>query len=270
MNTGNTQRAAQWLFDEHANRRRFAPLAGDLLPADMVSAYDVQDALVALRCQASNCGVAGYKVALTTPAMRKFVGYENSIAGQVLANNVIAGSAQVSLAAYGRLGFECELAFLMGADLAPRAAPIDRAQVDRAIAAVAPAFELIDDRHADYAIFSSNDSAALSLAADNAWNGGIVLGPWRDAWAKVDLAAVHGVLRVNGEPAGEGWGRDVLGHPLDAMVWTARHLHTRGLTLKKDQVVITGSLITSKFPKAGDRIRFDAAGVGVVAMDIVP
>jgi 2-keto-4-pentenoate hydratase len=75
--------SAQWLMNEHAQRRRFAPLSGALRPATISAAYDVQDALVELRTRAWNCGLAGYKIALTTPAMRKFVGYDNSIAGHV-------------------------------------------------------------------------------------------------------------------------------------------------------------------------------------------
>ena len=261
--------SAQWLMNEHAAGRRFAPLASPLLPADIDAAYDVQDALVDLRMQAGNCDLAGYKIALTTPAMRKFVGYDNSIAGQVLSCDVCTAPARPRLSDFGRLGFECELAFLLGADLAPEAQTADRARVARAIAAVAPAFELVDDRNADYSSFGKDDGATMrSLAADNAWNRGVVLGAWRDDWAAIDLATVHGVLHINGDIAGEGWGRDVLGHPLDAMVWIAQHLHRRGRTLKKGQLVITGSLITSKFPQAGDNVRFNAAGVGEIVMQI--
>jgi len=262
--------AAQWLMNEHAEGRRFVPLSGVLRPADIGAAYDVQDALVALRMKAWGCRLAGYKIALTTPAMRKFVGYDNSIAGHVLAAHVVPSPATMRVADFGRLGFECELAFLITEDLPPAAEPVDRARVSSVIGAVAPAFELVDDRNADYTAFGKDDGTTmLSLAADNAWNRGVVLGEWRIDWQAIDLAAVHGVLQINGEDAGEGWGRDVLGHPLDAMVWIARHLHQRGRTLRKGELVITGSLITSKFPKPGDSVRFSAAGVGEVSMRIV-
>jgi len=38
--------------------------------------------------------------------------------------------------------------------------------------------------------------------------------------------------------------------------------------LKKGELVITGSLITSKFPKAGDQVRFNAEGVGEVTLQV--
>jgi 2-keto-4-pentenoate hydratase len=109
----------------------------------------------------------------------------------------------------------------------------------------------------------------LSLAADNAWNHGVVLGRWNEDWRGLDLADVRGIAHINGLEAGVGFGRDVLGHPLDAMLWMVRHLQARGEGLKRGEFVITGSLITSKFPAAGDAVRFAAGGVGEVQMRIV-
>ena len=39
-------------------------------------------------------------------------------------------------------------------------------------------------------------------------------------------------MTINGEPAGEGYGRDVLGHPLDALAWLANTLAGRGKELR--------------------------------------
>ena len=96
----------------------------------------------------------------------------------------------------------------------------------------------------------------------------MVLGAWERDWRGLDLGAVRGVASVNGAPVGEGFGRDVLGHPLDAMVWIANHLHARGETLRRGEFVITGSLITSKFPQAGDRVGFAVNGLGAVTMQV--
>lgn len=266
--------AASWLMAQHDARNTFTPLAGAHVPANMAAAYDVQDALVALRSQTWQAPRVGYKIALTTPQMRKFVGYEDSIAGQVLANwksgnGVLPSPARVNLADYGHLLFECELAFLIGDDLPLNAAPPARDAVAQSIEAICPAFELADDRSADYSQFGKDGGATLlTLAADNAWNCGVVLGEWRRDWRNFDLAALTGVATINGEKVGEGAGRDVMGHPLDAMHWIACHLHARGATLKRGEFVITGSLITSKFPNAGDEVRFEVAGLGAVGLTV--
>ena len=262
-------RAAAWLDAEHASRRKFSPLAGVLMPANITAAYDIQDALAVLRSQAGSGERAGFKIALTTPQMRQFVGYDDSIAGQIPASAVHRSPARIRLGDAVHLGFECELAFRVGSATDPHAPPATRAGIAAHIDAVCVAFELIDDRAADYALFGRDDRATmLSLAADNAWNHGVVLGQWKEDWQALDLAALRGIARINALEVGAGYGRDVLGHPLDAMLWIARHLHGRGLGLLAGEFVITGSLVTSKFPAVGDQVSFAVDGVGEVRMDI--
>jgi 2-keto-4-pentenoate hydratase len=38
--------------------------------------------------------------------------------------------------------------------------------------------------------------------------------------------------------------------------------------LRSGDIVITGSLVTSKFPQAGDRIRFEAGALGAVELQV--
>ena len=67
--------AARALFDAHERRERFAPLPPHLAPRSVSDAHAIQDAFVALR--AGKLGaIAGYKIALTSPQMRKFVGVD--------------------------------------------------------------------------------------------------------------------------------------------------------------------------------------------------
>ena len=264
-----TARAAAWLDAEHTSRRSFTPLAGELVPATISAAYDIQDALVALRSQAGAGERAGFKIALTTPQMRQFVGYDDSIAGQVPTGAVHRSPARLLLRDAVHLGFECELAFRVGRDTDPHAPPTTRAGIAAHIDAICAAFELIDDRAADYALFGRDDDATmLSLAADNAWNHCVVLGEWKEDWQVLDLAALRGVVSINAQEVGAGHGRDVLGHPLDAMLWIARHLHGRGLGLLAGEFVITGSLVTTKYPAAGDDVQFVVDGVGEVRMNL--
>jgi 2-keto-4-pentenoate hydratase len=258
------ERAGEWLYEAHRARAAFAPLPADLAPSDAGEAYAIQSEYVGMRA-ASLGPVAGYKIALTTPAMRAMVGLNDSIAGDMLERTILRGDSTVRAADYGRLIVEFEIAFEMAEDLPAIGAPYDRASVSRAVAAAMPAFELADDRNADY---SSLPGSALMLIADNAWNEGAVLGaPVRD-WRGIDLAALQGIATINGKNVGTGHGRDVMGHPLDALAWIANHLAARGLGLWRGDIVITGSLVTSKFPSAGDRVRFEAGELGAVELRV--
>ena len=258
------ERAGEWLYEAHRAGAKFAPLPADLAPADAGEAYAIQSEFVGMRA-AERGPVVGYKIALTTPAMRAMVGVNDSIAGDMLEKTIRRGDSQVRAADYGRLIVEFEIAFEMAEDLPAIGAPYDRASVSQAVAAAMPAFELADDRNADYAGLPGN---ALMLIADNAWNEGAVLGaPVRD-WQGIDLGALQGIATINGANVGTGRGRDVMGHPLDALAWIANHLAARGLGLWRGDIVITGSLVTSKFPKAGDLVRFDAGALGSVELQV--
>jgi len=48
-------------------------------------------------------------------------------------------------------------------------------------------------------------------------------------------------LLVNGEVKGTGTGKDVLGSPLNALLWLANSLSSYGLGLKKGDIISTGS-----------------------------
>lgn len=257
-------RAGEWLFEAHRKRERFAPLPAELAPRDLGEAYAIQGQFVGRRAQSLG-PVTGYKIALTTPAMRAMVGLDDSIAGDMLETTIRRGDARVRAADYQRLIVEFEIAFELAEDLPAIDAPYTRERIARAVAAAMPALELADDRNADYARLKEH---ALMLAADNGWNEGAVLGaPVRD-WRSIDLAALRGSASINGEQVGQGHGRDVMGHPLDALAWLANNLAGRGLGLWRGDVVITGSLVTSKFPKAGDRVRFEAGLLGAVELRV--
>lgn len=200
-------RAARWLVRQHLDRARSRPMPASMAPRGIEEAYAIQDAFVALK--ASACGaVAGHKIALTTPQMRALVGLNEPIAGRLHARQVVRGPASVRAAAYGRLLVEFEIGARMDADLPPEGAPYAPQKVAAAVGALMPAFELADDRDADY---GSLPARGFELAADNAWNEGAVLGEPVAAWHRIDLAALHGVATINGAVAGEGRGADSMG-----------------------------------------------------------
>jgi len=260
------ERAGEWLLEAHRTRAKFVPLPSELAPRDAGEAYAIQSEFAGMRAAALG-QVTGYKIALTTPAMRAMVGLNDSVAGCMLDKTILrpqpAAIARVRAADYVRLIVEFELGFELAEDLPAIGAPYDRKRVAQAVASVMPALELADDRDADYKALPANP---LMLIADNAWNEGAVLGASARDWQGVDLAALEGVATINAAKVGTGHGRDVMGHPLDALAWLANNLASRGLGLWRGDVVITGSLVTSKFPKAGDLVRFEAGALGSVEL----
>lgn len=263
--TGDTrnQQAAQFLFDAHKAGNRYESIPDGFAPRTIDEAYDIQDAYLGL--MAVDLGrIAGYKIALTTPVMQQMVGFNSPCAGSVFANNIHYSPATVKVSDYGRLGAECEIAVVLSCDLPAAMAPYDRTGVSDAVEAVMPAFELVDDRNADY-----SDLAFLSAVADNAWNAGLVLGPRVTDWRRLNLADARGSMEINGERVGEGKGGDVLGHPFEALAWLANTLAERGKGLGAGMVVMTGSIVTTKFLNAGDSARVSIEGLGEAHLTVL-
>jgi 2-keto-4-pentenoate hydratase len=259
------QRAARFLCEEHYARKPFAPMPATLAPRTVDEAYAMQEAFHALMTEVHG-PVAGYKIALTTPVMQQMVGFHTPIAGAILAGTIHATPVALRRADYGRLGVESEIAVQLGADLPAAKAPYSRDQIADAVATVMPAFELVDDRQADYAQLATQ---VLTLIADNAWNAGIVLGsPLRD-WRTVDLSDVHGVMAINGTVVGEGRGRDVMGHPFEALRWLVNTLAQHGKSLTQGMIVMTGSLVATKFVNPGDAVSLSVDGLGEVRLSVV-
>jgi 2-keto-4-pentenoate hydratase len=256
--------AAEHLFEAHEKRQRFAPLPPNLAPRTESEAYAIQDAFVAMRAQKLGA-IVGYKIALTSAEMRRFVGVNTPMAGMMLESTLHRSPARVRAADYVRLIIEFEIAVAIADDLPAADKPFSRNRVAEAVGAVMPALELADDRNADYKELARHP---LELIADNCWNEGAVLGNPITAWKALDLGAVRGVATINGNKVGEGRGADAMGHPLDAVAWLADHLASIGRGLLRGDVVITGSIVTTKTVTAGDFVLFELEKLGAVELRV--
>jgi 2-keto-4-pentenoate hydratase len=258
------RQAAKLLFDSHERRERFGPLPAELAPHTPEEAYGIQDAFVALRADKLGA-IVGYKIALTSAEMRRMVGIDQPQAGAILESTIHRTPARLRAADYVRLIVEFEIAVEMAEDLPAADAPFSHERVARSVGAVMPALEIADDRNADYAELAKHP---FELIADNAWNEGAVLGVPIKGWQKLELSEARGVARINGAQVGEGRGRDAMGHPFAAVAWIADHLAAHGRGLLRGDVVLTGSIISSKYPKSGDLISFSVDGLGDVELRI--
>ncbi|UCH48427.1 MAG: fumarylacetoacetate hydrolase family protein [Betaproteobacteria bacterium] len=256
--------AAQLLLEQHAQHLQFSALPDSCAPRDDAEAYAVQEALRRLR--APELGkTAGYKVALTSTVMQEMLRYFSPFAGPLHAHLVHHSGVQLDHTQYGRLCIECELAAVLGSTLLSHNAPYSREQIADAVVTIAPALELVDDRNADYGVISK---LVLTLIADNAWNAGVVLGSALKDWRHLDLANLHGTVMVNGETTGEGYGRDVLGHPLEALRWLVNTIAAQGKDIEAGMVVMTGTMIATQFVKPGDNLKFSVDELGSVEVSV--
>jgi 2-oxo-3-hexenedioate decarboxylase/2-keto-4-pentenoate hydratase len=157
--------------------------------------------------------------------------------------------ANIPQARFLRLGVECEIAVRLRSSLSPEGAPFDRAKVAAAVGSCMAAIEIVEDRYVDY---PSLDTP--TLIADDFFNAGCVLGKEVTNFDPYDLTGVTATMAINGHEVGSGVGTDVLGHPLDALVWLANDTTARGLSLAEEEFVVLGSLVQTNWVEAGDEV----------------
>lgn len=254
------RRAAEALLDGHRANARFRTIGPPDGPASISDAYDIQQKYVAL-LRGEHSEAAGYKVGLTSAAMQTFCGIDHPIAGVVLASRVHRSGATVRRQDFGRLGLEFEIAVRIKSDVPVTGRPCTAETIAPHIDGVCAAIEIVDDRSADYSHLD-----VLSLVADNSWNGGIVLSEFSLRWP--DLEAALGRAAKDGAAIGEGFGRDILGHPFNSAAWLATQLGSRGEGLKAGQVVMTGAVMKTVFPEEAAGYRFELEGIGSVEVQV--
>jgi 2-keto-4-pentenoate hydratase len=260
---GKVARIARYIFEGHERRRRFERLRGELAPASLSEAYEVQDEVHRLFWAGGWGELAGHKIALTSKAVQELCGVDQPAGGAIFARTVHRSPATVRLADFMHLGLEFELGVRLGADLPASGAPYTRESVAGAVAACMPAFELIEDRDADY-----GDLDAASILTDKCWCGGVVLGPEVADWRRLDPTGTRVELVWNGAVIDQGVTGAAMGHPFEGLAWLANLLAGRGRAMKAGEIVITGSALRTRFPAAGDEVTYRIAGLGDTSVRI--
>ena len=249
--------AARHLVDARHQRRRLPGLPPELRPTDIHAAYAVQAEAQALLRAASGATEVGYKIGCTTPVMPAFLGIDAPCSGSIAGLDVYASPARLRYADFLHVGVECELAVRLRVPLRPEGMPFTRESVAAAVGACMAAIEVVDDRWDDYRAVDTN-----SLVADNFFHAGCVLGPEVTDWRRVDLAAVTGTTTIDGTEMGRGRSSDVMGHPFEALAWLANALGERGTSLPAGAIVLTGSVVETRWVSPGAHVVAELGGLG--------
>lgn len=258
MQISKVQTAADEIARARLAGRRLAPLHPFLRPADEAAGYAVQFYVHARIAPAVGLRV-GYKIGCTTPVMQQYLGIPSPCAAGVFEKGVHASGATLAFDDYRRVGVECEIAVRLGRDVTGPDFTADG--VRDAVAAYMPAIEIVDDRYEDW-----RKTDTPTLIADDFFAAGAVLGaPVADPG---DAAGLVGVTTINGIEVGRGVGRDVMGHPLNALAWLAGSLAARGTPLRAGEIVLLGSLVETRWLARGDHVAIDITGLGRVEMRV--
>lgn len=227
-------------------------------PADVPSAYAIQDAAIA----AWPDRIVGWKIGKVPPAVQQTIG-ATRLAGPIFASTVqVLKEGEVGAFAAIPGGFaavEAEVIYRLAKD-----APVDRTEWS-----VEEALDLVADMHigiepAGCPLKTVNDLGPLVVISAYGNNAGLFVGPAIPGWRDREPATLTCATFVNGEQVGTGVASSLEGGPAGCFAWLLGQAASRGYPLKAGDFVTTGQLSGIHDVVAGDTALIDFGPLGQV------
>lgn len=198
----------------------------------------------------------GYKIGATSPEAQRIIGCDGPFYGPMF-DLWFHDSGDTLPLPETVLGAECEFAFRLGADLPPRNSDYSRDDVLDAVASCHPAIEIVGRRSQ-----SEGFPPFLHCVADFALHHAFINGAPVDDWRGRDLSAITVSAMVDGEVTNSGSGAEVLGDPVNALLWIANTRRAEGRGLQAGMWITTGTCLGVVPTRPGTTIvgRFEGFG----------
>lgn len=214
--------------------RRPGDWAASVVGLSIAEAYAVQQEVTDLRERRGET-VVGYKIGCTSRTIQRQLGIGRPIFGRLFDTDVFESGNRLLNSGFLNLAIEGELAVRLARDVAEE--PGSDEESEAAIESVFAVIELHD-----YAM-RCDPPCAAELIVRNGMHAGFVAGPEH----LYDPGAIGTPARMcirmdDAEVASttEPW---VMGRPETAVRWLARSLGESGLSLRRGQVILTGSVM---------------------------
>jgi 2-keto-4-pentenoate hydratase len=207
--------------------------------------------------------LVGYKAGLTNPAVQKRFNTDQPVWGALYQDMLLPNGAEVSAAFGARALFEADLLVrVKDAGINNATTP---AEVLAHVSEIIPFIELPDLVVLAPPKLNGNGVTAINVGARMGVAGTPLAVP-QDAAAQARLLDQLQGMNVRltdaqGTQLDSGKGSDVLGHPLNAVVWLAGALKSQGLAMQPGQVISLGSFSKLLPPKAGLKVTVSYDGV---------
>jgi len=252
---------ARMLETARCTRSQIPLLSEDLPGMNMDDAYAIQAEWVRMKRTAGD-RVIGWKIGLTSKAMQSALSIDIPDSGVLLESMLFENGAVIPAGRFIQPRIEAEIAFITKASVNARS--LSAEAILAATDHIAPALEILDTRVTRKDPRSGKPRTVLDTIADNAANGGLILGaPHRDFRA-LDLRWLGAIVSRNGEVEETGLGAAVLNDPLISVAWLAERLAAYGERIEAGQIVLSGSFIRPVEAPAGSYLVGDFGTFGRV------
>ena len=246
MEKQRLHQAAELLLEARRTLQPLDELPPGLRPETLEEAYFIQDVMLQVLGKAG-----GWKVGAPAPdatpvyAPMPAIGFANS-------------GARIAKQFRRIRGVEAEIAFLLGKDLPPRAAPYTREELVNAIASCHPAIEILES-----GLLDPGTAHWLTAIADLQSNGGFIAGPAISGWKNFNFETEVAQMNVDGFVRVENGKNAAGGDLLRLVLWLANEAQSRTGGLLAGQWITTGSwtgkiladsgsVALARFPQLGE------------------
>lgn len=257
----DTAKAVAEAFVAARREKRALPVYPGQAPADLNSAYRIQD----LAIDMDGRTVVGWKVGKINPPDDARLA-SNRLAGPIFAGSVVSADAGESpdmpVFAQGFAAAEAEF-LLHVASGWNGVVPQDDAATRLVLDAVHLGIEVASSPYPGI-----NDDGPPVTVSDYGNNYGLVVGPALSGWETIDFDTVVVRLEIDGEVAGEATTATMLDGPLGAVRFLLGNLAARGIDCSEGTWVSTGAVTGVHPVTPGQQVLATFAGHGSVACGI--
>jgi 2-keto-4-pentenoate hydratase len=237
--------------------RPIEPPSSSLGALTIDQAYAVQAMIMAKKKQAGE-RIIGWKVGATSRAVLEQL---RSVTDEPIFGCMTSSSIQNSLlgikaADFCRLGFEGEIAFIMGKPL--KGPGITNGDVMTATEGITASVELVDWR------IKGKGGNIADTIADNSGHGGIIPGNVVKPLEGLDLRYEGVVCHKNGRLLASACGCEAMGNPVNVVTWLANKLARFDLGIGPGDIITTGSLTRFFHLEPGDVVDVSYTHLGSI------
>ncbi|WP_037060443.1 2-keto-4-pentenoate hydratase [Pseudoxanthomonas suwonensis] len=233
------------------------------IPADLVTAYQVQDLAIARWPDR----VVGWKVGFIAPERRDVSGDERLL-GPIFARqlwNATGDSMPIPVFTGGFGAVEAEYVLRLDADV-----PADKLEWTPEEAAAVPSTLFAGVEVASSPLATINELGPRVVVSDFGNNNGLVLGPEIPEWASLDEATLLAGTFIDGASVGSGGAQRLPGGLRAAFAFALARSARRGRPLKAGEYIATGNATGIHDIVAGQAARVVFDGYAILDCHAVP
>lgn len=252
--------AANYIYENQRNHQEIEKITLEKYP-EMTpeEAYEVQSELIKLY-EADGYNVLAPKLGLTSKAKWEQMNVDSPIVGYVFDEFIVKGNT-VDMRNYIHPKVEPEIAIVLKNEIGGEDLTIE--EIEENIDYVISAAEVIDSRYKDF------DFTLVDVIADNTSAAGAIFSDRKIKPEEIDWKKEKSRIFVNNKLVETGNGEAVLGHPLEAIVYLAKHLAKEGKKIKAGVPIMTGGMSAAVLVKPGDLVEVCYSTLGTIEIQVV-